>query len=119
VLEEALALNKPLAMAYYLKENLRQLWRHDGYAQASAFLNDWIARARSSGVRMLQQFAETLALHRHGLLNWYHCPISTDPLEGTNTKIKLMQRQAYGYRDMEFFRLKIYAIHKTTYALVG
>jgi transposase len=118
-LEDALRLNQPLAMAYYLKEDLRQLWEQDGHHQAATFLNDWIARARSSGVRMLQQFAETLVLHRRGLLNWYHCPISTGPLEGTNTKIKLMQRQAYGYRDMEFFRLKIYAIHKTTYAIVG
>jgi len=68
---------------------------------------------------MLQEFAETLVTHRPGLLNWYHCPISTGPLEGTNTKIKLLQRQAYGYRDMEFFTLKIYALHMTTYALVG
>jgi transposase len=118
-LEEALKLNEPLAMAYYLKEDLRQLWEQEGYSQASQFLNDWIARARSSGVRMLQQFAETLVFHRRGLLNGYHCPISTGPLEGTNTKIKLMQRQAYGYRDMEFFRLKIYAIHNSTYALLS
>lgn len=118
-LAEALTLNKPLATAYYLKEDLRQLWEQEGYAQASAFLNDWIARARSSGIRMLQDFAQTLVLHRRGLLSWYHCPISTGPLEGTNTKIKLLQRQAYGYRDLEFFRLKIYALHKTTYALVG
>jgi transposase len=118
-LKEALKLNEPLAKAYYLKEDLRQLWEQDGYAQASAFLNDWIARARATGVRMLHQFAETLVAHRRGLLNWYLCRISTGPLEGTNTKIKLLQRQAYGYRDMEFFRLKIYALHRTTYALVG
>jgi transposase len=30
-----------------------------------------------------------------------------------------MQRQAYGFRDQEFFRLKIFALHETTYALVG
>jgi transposase len=118
-LEEALLLNKPLAAAYYLKEDLRQLWEQDGYVQAWEFLDDWMARARASGVRMLQEFAQTLQVHRRGLLNWYFCPISTGPLEGTNTKIKLLQRQAYGYRDMAFFRLKIYAIHQTTYALVG
>jgi transposase len=118
-LDEALKLNEPLAKAYYLKEDLRQLWEQDNQVQASAFLDDWIARARSSGVRMLQQFAQTLVLHRRGLLNWYRCSISTGPLEGTNTKIKLLQRQAYGYRDMEFFRLKIYALHRTTHALVG
>jgi transposase len=46
-------------------------------------------------------------------------PISTGPLEGTNNKIKTLQKQAYGFRDMEFFKLKIYALHETKYALVG
>ena len=68
---------------------------------------------------MLKKFANTLRLHRQGLLNWYEYPISTGPLEGTNNKIKTMKRQAYGYRDTEFFHLKIYALHETTYALVG
>ena len=118
-LQEALLLNQPLATAYYLKEDLRQLWEQEDYAQADRFLDDWIARAQCSGIRMLQQFAVTLAAHRSGLLAWYVCPISTGPLEGTNTKIRLLQRQAYGYRDHEFFKLKIYALHMTTYALVG
>jgi transposase len=30
-----------------------------------------------------------------------------------------MKRQAYGFRDLEFFKLKILAIHETKYALVG
>jgi hypothetical protein len=30
-----------------------------------------------------------------------------------------MKRQAYGFRDREFFKLKIYALHETKYALVG
>ena len=30
-----------------------------------------------------------------------------------------MKRQAYGFRDREFFTLKILAIHETRYALVG
>lgn len=34
-------------------------------------------------------------------------------------KIQTMQRQSYGSRDQEFLKLKIYAIHKATYALVG
>jgi transposase len=46
-------------------------------------------------------------------------PISTGPLEGTNNKIKTLQRQAYGYRDQEFFHLKILACHEAKYALVG
>jgi transposase len=52
-------------------------------------------------------------------LAWYDYPISTGPLEGTNNKIKTMKRQAYGFRDLEFFNLKILALHETRYALVG
>ncbi|MDX2452698.1 transposase, partial [Desulfosarcina sp.] len=39
--------------------------------------------------------------------------------EGTNNKIKTMKRQAYGFRDNQFFKLKIMALHETKYALVG
>jgi hypothetical protein len=31
-----------------------------------------------------------------------------------NNKIKTMKRQAYGFRDKEFFKLKIMAIHLTS-----
>jgi transposase len=63
--------------------------------------------------------ADTLSLHRAGLLAYYDVPITTGPLEGTNNKIKTLQRQAYGFRDPEFFRLRIYALHETRWALVG
>jgi transposase len=118
-LEKALALNKPLASVYYMKEDLRQIWDQADPPAAAVFLDDWIARARASGIRMLQQFAQTLTVHRTGILNYYQCPITTAALEGTNNKIKTMQRQAYGFRDAEFFKLKIFALHETRYALVG
>ncbi|MGZ3386269.1 MAG: DesA/ISL3 alpha bundle tail domain-containing protein, partial [Isosphaeraceae bacterium] len=37
-------MNKPLAVAYYMKEDLRQLWSQQNKAQAKRFLKDWIAR---------------------------------------------------------------------------
>jgi len=118
-LEEALRLNQPLACAYYLKEDLRQIWNQPNKVTAKAVLEDWIDRAQASGIRILQKFAKTLATHREGILAYYDYPISTGPLEATNNKIKTMQRQAYGFRDQAFFTLKIYALHLTTYALVG
>jgi transposase len=68
---------------------------------------------------MLVQFAATLNKHRRGILAYDDYPISTGPLEGTNNKIQLMKRQAYGFRDLEFFKLKILGIHETKHALVG
>lgn len=118
-LEEALALNKSLAVAYYLKEELRQFWEQPGKKFATLFLDGWIKRAESSGIKMLQQMAQTLAAHRSGLLAYYDVMITSGPMEGTNNKIKTMKRQAYGFRDKEFFKLKILAIHETKYELVG
>ncbi len=115
-LAEALRLNEPLAIAYHLKDQLREIWEQDDQETAQALLLDWIAYAESSGIRMLQKFARTLRFHAFGILAWYDYPISTGPLEGTNNKIKTMKRQAYGFRDPEFLRLKILAIHRTTYA---
>ena len=118
-LERALRLNEPLAIVYYMKEDLRQIWLQPHKFAARLFLEDWLARARVSGIPMLEQFADTLQEHQEGILNYYDCRISTGPLEGTNNKIKTMQRQAYGFRDHEFFKLKILGLHETKYALVG
>jgi transposase len=118
-LAEILKLNEPLALAYYLKEDLREVWEQVDEEAAQAHLMDWILRAEISGVAMLVKFAKTLRFHAQGILAWYDYPISTGPLEGTNNKIKTMKRQAYGFRDHEFFKLKILALHRTTYALVG
>jgi transposase len=118
-LQEALALNAPLAKAYYMKDELRQLWAMPDKAHAERFLLGWTQRAEASGIRLLKNFAHTLCAHRTGLLAWYEDRISTGPLEGTNNKIKTMKRQAYGFRDTEFFKLKIMALHMTKYALVG
>jgi transposase len=118
-LEEALRINQPLATVYYMKEDLRQVWLQKDQATAARVLQDWIRRAEASGIQLLQQFAGTLAKYRTGILAYYRYRISTGPLEGTNNKIQTMKRQAYGFRDKEFFKLKIYALHKTKYALVG
>src|SRR5262249_24388277 len=118
-LQEALKLNEPLAVASYLKEDLRRFWEQPGKQFATTFLDGWIRRAAASGIKILQQMAQTLAAHRSGLLAYYDVMITSGPLEGTNNKIKTMKRQAYGFRDLEFFKLKILAIHETKYALVG
>lgn len=118
-LNEALELNRPLATAYYMKDELRQFWNQPNKAAAQKFFNDWTKRAEASGITLLKKFAQTLAAHKTGILAWYDDKISTGPLEGTNNKIKTMKRQAYGFRDTEFLKLKIMALHETKYALIG
>ena len=118
-LEEALRINQPLATAYYMKEEFRHFWTQENVEAATRFLDDGCLRAEASTLSVLKKMASTFRMHRTGLLNYHRCPISTGPLEGLNNKIKTLQRQAYGYRDQEFFQLRIYAIHKAEYELVG
>nr|VFK48701.1 MAG: Transposase [Candidatus Kentron sp. TC]VFK64530.1 MAG: Transposase [Candidatus Kentron sp. TC] len=83
-------------------------------------LSDWIKRAAVSGIGMIERFANTLAAFRSGILAYYDFDrLSTGPLEGSNNKIKTLQKIAYGFRKMEFLELEIKAPHKTKYALVG
>jgi transposase len=118
-LADALALNTPLTLAYYMKEDLRQVWGQASKVLARRVLDDWIRRAEASDISMLKRFAATLREHRDGILAYYDYRISTGPLEGVNNKIRTFQRQAYGFRDLAFFKLKILALHNTKYALVG
>jgi transposase len=98
---------------------LKLLWEQESKKDAEKFLGRWVAKAMASKVERLKKFAHTLLAHRSGIFAWYDYPISTGPLEGMNNKIKTMKRQAYGFRDMEFFKLKIYSLHEKNYALVG
>ncbi len=63
----------------------------------------------------------SLLYHGFGLIGYRYVrqEFPTGPLEGTNTKIQVLKRQAYGFRDREFFKLKIRGIHETKHALVG
>ncbi|HFE65291.1 MAG TPA: ISL3 family transposase, partial [Caldithrix sp.] len=46
-------------------------------------------------------------------------PITNAMVEGINNKIKMLKRQAFGYRNLNNFYLKIYSIHQARYALIG
>jgi transposase len=118
-LQEALAINEPLMMAYYMREDLRRFWEQPTRAQAATLLDNWIRRAEASGVAVLQRIGRQLRAFRFALLNWYEHRVSTGPLEATNNKIKTLQRRAYGYRDEAYFHLRICSLHETKYALVG
>jgi transposase len=118
-LENALDMNKDLMKAYYLKEDLIQIWLQTDKQQAWKALDNWCRQARDSKVKGLIQMANTLLAYRTGILAWYDIRISTAKVEGINHKVKNMMRQAYGYRDDDFFKLKLYSLHDKISSFVG
>ena len=114
LLATLMTLNQPLYQCYLLKEQLRQLWSFASADLASSFLDQWIQQARSTGLRCFSALANTLHSHQLDILSWYRFPISTGPLEGLNNKIKVLKRQAYGFRDLEYFKLRLAFIGSST-----
>ena len=110
-LENALAMNEPLSKAYYLKEQLRQIWSQPMKAMAEKVLDDWIRQAEQSKITQLQKMAVTVKTYKKGILAWYDCHLSTGKVEGINNKIKVMKRNAYGFRDKKDFTLRLYVLH--------
>jgi transposase len=118
-LQAALEFNKPLATAYYMKERLRLLFSCEDMKQATKELYAWIVEAQSSKIKILMDAAKKLQIWKPFILNWYEHRISTGKIEVMNRKIGMLQRQACGYRDEEYLKLRILHLHKSTYALTG
>jgi transposase len=100
-------------VGYYLKEELHRIWEQENREVGEEVFENWLLMAESSEVEILSKFAQTLRKYREGILNYYKYRITTGILEGTNAKIRVMQRKAYGFRDEEYLKLKIYALHET------
>ncbi len=110
-LDNVLELNKPIAQAYFLKEYLREIWMQPNKAEAEKVIDDWVRIARDSGQKQLVKMAATLLAHRWGILAWCDHHISSGRVEGINNKIKVMKRNAYGFRDEEYFKLRLFSLH--------
>jgi transposase len=118
-LKSLLEINQPLAIAHSMKEQLRSFWNCDSRTEGARFLCRWIMEALESGVQLLAKAARSL-LHRfQGLLSYFDHGIDNGKAEGINNKIKVLKRQAYGYRDLEYFKLRLYHLHKKETQLVG
>jgi transposase len=92
-----------------LKEDLRALWSYRAPLEAARAWRDWYQRACESAIPAVVRFANRLALIADYIINHAQFPLHTSLLEGINNKIKVMKRMAYGYRDDEYFFLRIRA----------
>jgi len=119
-LSELLAENRALHSAYLLKEDFRSFYQMDfGWHRhrrqwnrirqlAAQRLDGWIRRARESALGAFERFCKLLDKHRDGVLAYFIDPVSTALSEAMNSKINALKTRARGYRDLDYFILKIY-----------
>ena len=113
-LENILQTNEPLYKAYYLKEDLDQIWAQPNKEEAEKQLQYWCKRAHESKLPAMMKVANMLLSRRTGILAWYDCKVTNAILEGTNNKVKVLKRKAYGYRDDEYFILLLLGMKDET-----
>ena len=108
-LQELLQANKKLATVYILKDDLKHLWDYHYPGAALRFWKGWYSRAIHSRIAPLVRFARNLKAHLATIVAHCRWRLGTSLLEGINNKIKVIKRMAYGFRDDEYFFLKIRA----------
>jgi transposase len=116
-LHELLLQNENLSKSYLLKEEFREFYRLDlSYISnpvdimqmAYNYLNGWIQKVEESGIEQLIKFTKTLNRWQNGVLAYFVQRVTNALSEGLNNKISSIQKRAYGYRDLNYFILKIY-----------
>lgn len=81
---------------WQLKEELRDLFSDIAPELARAYLHDWIVRARLDGSRSMFTLANKIANHADMIIAGIEAGLSNARLEGTNTRIRTIQRRGYG-----------------------
>jgi transposase len=67
-------------------------------------LEGWCKLAAASPLPEFKTVASTFRKHRTGILNGYKYKKSNATAEGLNNTIKLLKKNAYGFRDFEHMR---------------
>ena len=70
-------------------------------------MNEWILNAQNSGLPDFEKCADTMRNWCSGILNSFSVPYTNGFTEGCNNKIKVLKRNAYGYKNFNRFRNRI------------
>jgi transposase len=101
------ALNRRLAKAYLLKEQLAHLWSYTYEGAALRFLTNWLLALRWQRLPAFQTLGALLMRHLTGILNYCHEKVPFGKVEAINGNIRAMLRRGRGYRDHEYLLLKV------------
>ena len=101
-----------LGDTYMFKEALRSIYvRAKTSYHARIAFHRWCKLAEETGIHELATMAKTIRDKLDGIVSyWTFRHISNAGMEGFDNKIRWLIRQAYGFRDREYFKLKIFQL---------
>jgi transposase len=105
-LKQALALNRRLFKAYYLKEQIERLWSYIYEGAALRFLDEWVKSLRWQRLPAFQKLALTPPNHLDGILAYCRYKVPFGVVEAINCNLRSLIRRGRGYQDHEYLILK-------------
>jgi transposase len=110
LLSKLMHLNEPLYQGYLLKEQLRAILQHPWvyFGALRRRLAEWIDATRGTALPELVRVAARLAPHLEAVVAGHRHDVKLGLVESINTKIAALRVHARGYRDPEYFKLKIF-----------
>jgi len=108
ILNEIFEISDEIRRGYQLKELFLDIENHATYEDAKRQILSWIDLCRESKIEEFIEASNTIE-------NWleYICNSFIDKrfsngyTEGLNNKIKVIKRNGFGYKDFDFFRLRL------------
>lgn len=91
-------LNGPLYRAYLLKEQLRRCFELKGPGGMN-LLDYWLQWARRCRIPAFVELSKKITRHRAGIEAALTHRLSNGLVESTNTKLRLLTRMAFGFKD--------------------
>jgi len=96
-----------LSTAHFFKEDFLKILDCNDRSAAKKSMSEWINSALDCEIPQFEKCAKTMLNWLSGILNSFSSPITNGFTEGCNNKIKVLKRNAYGYRNFKRFRNRI------------
>lgn len=96
-----------VAHFHWVKEQLRDVYRASNRDEAAAILDRLILNTQAASNVALVQWGRTLRRWRGPILAYHEWRVSNGYTEGVHTKIKLLKRISYGFRNREIYVRKM------------
>lgn len=120
VREELFKISEDLRQGYYLKEAFLDIRHHSNYEQVGSELRSWIDLCRESKIPEFIEASNTIENWIEEIRNSFiDDRFSNGFTEGLNNKIKVIKRVGFGYKNFEFFRLRLLYILRGKISGIG
>lgn len=101
--------NEPLLQVEIFSDNIRDLWHKGGTPEnVKTAIENFCKEAEQTGIRQIVAFGKKLKNWTEYIVHAATTGLNTSILEGCNNKFKVIKRVAYGFRDIEYFILKLH-----------